>query len=1307
MFEKHSFFRYIPRFFLVALAALIIAGLAQASLPGSAEAAAPNTPNWDSDNPAVSGDRTMELDWSTASGATGYQYRYANQVSAFLEFQPGQLPPCNDPCFRSDWLTASTTGDDTNKTIGNMDSDPELTVGTTYWFQLRAVNNEGTTNDDSDDTYSDLAIRTIPDTDPPQTETTVSALQRAAPAKLVNVQATAGNREVTLSWDNPNDDTITNYDYRQSDDGGSNWGGWNNFVPTTSSHTVTGLSNGTTYSFQVRANNLIGGGAESDSVTATPSGPPAAPDLRATPGEGEVRLFWADLNDASITKFQHRKRITSAAADAWDPNWDDIELSSAATVELTVTGLTNDTEYTFEVRAVNDQGDGAAASITATPTPAETAPSAMSNVQHIVTDVSEGSGGKVTFTWDNPSNAQIDEYQYRYDASSNNPPPCDENEQPAGCGWDADWTKIDSSDASTTSWAPSIPGSSATVFYQLRAVNNGADDADTEDVNEGGGPWTAITVSRTNTPVESTAPPGAPGSLTATPGVVQVTLSWTAPTTPDGTSITKYQYRQSSEQDTEGNAVWTEWADITTTTSEGTISGTVSSLSDGTTYIFEVRAFHDNKTDSDTTDDVPGAAAQAEAVTPGAPNAPTDLTASADADEQITLSWMAGADITDVTVTGYQYRQRASGEANWGEWKEITGSDATTTTFSVTGLDIGTYYEFQVRAVSDSGESQASPTASATTITPTTAPAKPAKLTATPGPGDDSVTLTWDSPDDLKITSYRYRTTTTLDSSDDPDFLSAPWQIIVGSGSGTTSHEVTGLEVGTVHYFQIQARSSQGNSPDSDVVSARPAPVRGEWSFEAVIEPNPLKSGNEDGAAVKFIATYKVTSGTPTDLSLSIEGGTSSISTNFASQDSGKVGLKDLQGVIGGVASRGVNVTYSSGAPTCDSPVKLRRRAIVCEFSSLTKLFAAANATPGSYTGTLSTSDGLRFVATASHRRHTGFVSAVASEIGPFNLRLEVIPGPPDAPTSLTADGGNSRVTLNWDDPGNPNITGHQYQRTTTAPGITLGWDGSTDSDVARYQYRHTTTEPDIQLSWSYPGGFIFTDDVVYEYRHTTTEPGVTLSWTDSGIAEITRYEYRSTTATTSEGDPDFSGVTTWTQIPDSGPTTTSFKVTGLDLGETHYFEVRPFTTSEGDTLTTLTTTVEYFDGSDWMLIPDSIPATGSHRITGLDLYETHYFEVRPVKDGEALSNVDPLTVTVQNFDAATWADIPDSGLGEANRASYKVTATEITGLDLRVSNYFEVRPVRAGLPRGDRNRRHGDGQRDPVVGTVRLRRRR
>ena len=260
---------------VVALALLAVA--IDWSTPTGVEAEAPNTPTWDSSNPVVSGDRTMTLNWNSASDATGYEYRYTNAALGFTQVNSDPENPiyaCGDSCITSEWLTASTADDDTDKTIDPATTgDPTLTVGTTYWFQIRAVN-----TDDDPDSYSEPSeIR--------------NALQRAAPAKLANVAAVAGNAKVTLSWDDPNDDTIVNYAYRQ-DAGGVFPDTWTTITEVTSSegktsYTVTDLTNGITYSFQVRATNNQGPQDKDlgfDTVSATPTGPPAAPgDLRAKP----------------------------------------------------------------------------------------------------------------------------------------------------------------------------------------------------------------------------------------------------------------------------------------------------------------------------------------------------------------------------------------------------------------------------------------------------------------------------------------------------------------------------------------------------------------------------------------------------------------------------------------------------------------------------------------------------------------------------------------------------------------------------------------------------------------------------------------------------------------------------------------------------------------------------------------------------------------------------------------------------------------------------------------------------------------
>ncbi|MGI9196237.1 MAG: Ig-like domain-containing protein [Candidatus Nanopelagicales bacterium] len=102
----------------------------------------------------------------------------------------------------------------------------------------------------------------------------------AAPTGLT---ATAGDGSATISFTAPaSDDTapITNYAYSVNA-GGS----WVDFSPavTASPVTITGLSNGTTYSIQLRAINKVGPGAASVAVSVTPKAPkppkPAAPPV--------------------------------------------------------------------------------------------------------------------------------------------------------------------------------------------------------------------------------------------------------------------------------------------------------------------------------------------------------------------------------------------------------------------------------------------------------------------------------------------------------------------------------------------------------------------------------------------------------------------------------------------------------------------------------------------------------------------------------------------------------------------------------------------------------------------------------------------------------------------------------------------------------------------------------------------------------------------------------------------------------------------------------------------------------------------
>jgi len=98
----------------------------------------------------------------------------------------------------------------------------------------------------------------------------ITVVPRAVtPPAPQNVIATPGNGQVTLSWSPPVTDggaAITQYQY--STNGGTSWStmpGNYHF-----SATITGFTNGTSYTFIIRAVNRVGSGVASTSVTATP-----------------------------------------------------------------------------------------------------------------------------------------------------------------------------------------------------------------------------------------------------------------------------------------------------------------------------------------------------------------------------------------------------------------------------------------------------------------------------------------------------------------------------------------------------------------------------------------------------------------------------------------------------------------------------------------------------------------------------------------------------------------------------------------------------------------------------------------------------------------------------------------------------------------------------------------------------------------------------------------------------------------------------------------------------------------------------
>jgi len=169
--------------------------------------------------------------------------------------------------------------------------------------------------------------------------------------------AMAGNGEATVHFTPPASDggrTITAYTVTASPGGAEGSG-------PASPITVTGLNNGTAYTFTVKATNALGDGqpsAESNSVTpATVPGPPVITE--ATPGIAQATIaFTAPASDGGspITGYT----VTSSPGGS---------TASGLSSPLTVSGLRQGQAYTFTVTATNAAGVGPASAPSGSVTP--------------------------------------------------------------------------------------------------------------------------------------------------------------------------------------------------------------------------------------------------------------------------------------------------------------------------------------------------------------------------------------------------------------------------------------------------------------------------------------------------------------------------------------------------------------------------------------------------------------------------------------------------------------------------------------------------------------------------------------------------------------------------------------------------------------------------------------------------------------------------------------------------------------------------------------------------------------------------
>jgi RHS repeat-associated protein len=201
--------------------------------------------------------------------------------------------------------------------------------------------------------------------------------------------ATGGNASATVSFTAPTDTggaTITGYTVTSNPAGGVD----SNAGTTALSHLITGLANGTSYTFTVTASNDAGPSpASAPSNSITPATVPGAPLIgTATASHTQASVSFTaptDNGGAAITGY------TATATPGG-------QTGTCAASPCIVTGLTNGTSYTLTVTANNRAGTSAASAASNSVIPSVMVPGAPTNV------IATGGATQATVSFSAPIN---------------------------------------------------------------------------------------------------------------------------------------------------------------------------------------------------------------------------------------------------------------------------------------------------------------------------------------------------------------------------------------------------------------------------------------------------------------------------------------------------------------------------------------------------------------------------------------------------------------------------------------------------------------------------------------------------------------------------------------------------------------------------------------------------------------------------------------------------------------------------------------------------------------------------------------
>ena len=262
-------------------------------------------------------------------------------------------------------LTADTSGIADDDGLSNVQyeyqwlaDDSEIAGATSLTYTLadsdegKAIKVQVSFTDDADNEESLTSAAT---------DAVATAEPSEPPDKPKGLDATATHDSVTLTWDDPNDESITGYvilrRLRVNDQGGD----FSVLVANTGSAATTYTDNdvaaSTTYTYRIKAINGAGTSERSRWVhidTPAPPVPDQPTGLEATATHDSVTLTWDDPGDDSITGYVILRRVRV------NDTGGDFSVLTANTGSAATTYTDNEvaasTTYTYRIKAINEHG---------------------------------------------------------------------------------------------------------------------------------------------------------------------------------------------------------------------------------------------------------------------------------------------------------------------------------------------------------------------------------------------------------------------------------------------------------------------------------------------------------------------------------------------------------------------------------------------------------------------------------------------------------------------------------------------------------------------------------------------------------------------------------------------------------------------------------------------------------------------------------------------------------------------------------------------------------------------------------------